>query len=60
MRSRHLGLTRVPVCVVVCAGNDVLMLMGNDFTYTSAMSWFRNLDRLIHHVNKVGGLGGVL
>eukprot|EP00197_Chlamydomonas_leiostraca_P005276 CAMPEP_0202881492 /NCGR_PEP_ID=MMETSP1391-20130828/36615_1 /ASSEMBLY_ACC=CAM_ASM_000867 /TAXON_ID=1034604 /ORGANISM="Chlamydomonas leiostraca, Strain SAG 11-49" /LENGTH=274 /DNA_ID=CAMNT_0049564191 /DNA_START=36 /DNA_END=857 /DNA_ORIENTATION=+ len=35
-------------------GRDVLMLMGNDFTYTSAMSWFRNLDRLIHYVNKDG------
>ena len=28
-----------------------MMTMGSDFQYAAAAWWFRNLDRLIHHVN---------
>jgi hypothetical protein len=34
-------------------GRDVIFLMGSDFTYAAAESWFRNLDKLIHYVNLV-------
>ena len=33
---------------------DVMMTMGSDFQYAAAAWWFRNLDRLIHHVNSDG------
>lgn len=27
------------------------MTMGSDFQYENAMLWYKNLDKLIHHVN---------
>ncbi|CAD7699264.1 unnamed protein product [Ostreobium quekettii] len=35
-------------------GNNVLILMGNDFAYADSWSWFLNIDKLIHYVNKDG------
>ncbi|KAJ4794961.1 Alpha-mannosidase [Rhynchospora pubera] len=34
--------------------NHVMFTMGTDFKYQYAESWFRNLDKLIHYVNKDG------
>lgn len=34
-------------------GNHVMWTMGDDFQYQFAESWFRQMDRLIHYVNKV-------
>ena len=31
-----------------------MMTMGSDFQFAAAAWWFRNLDRLIHHVNADG------
>ncbi|KAF8787519.1 Lysosomal alpha-mannosidase like protein [Argiope bruennichi] len=33
------------------ATNHIVMTMGNDFNYQSAATWFKNLDKLIKHVN---------
>ncbi len=33
------------------ASDNVLMPMGSDFNYVSAGSWYKNLDKLIRHVN---------
>eukprot|EP00897_Mesotaenium_endlicherianum_P007935 jgi/Mesen1/716/ME000109S_10932 len=33
--------------------NHVMMTMGQDFCYQYAGTWFKNMDKLIHHVNKV-------
>mmetsp|Transcript_3417 Transcript_3417/g.9779 ORF Transcript_3417/g.9779 Transcript_3417/m.9779 type:complete len:702 (-) Transcript_3417:135-2240(-) len=33
---------------------NVLFLMGSDFQYENADEWYRNLDKLIHYVNKDG------
>lgn len=38
----------------VQGGSDVIFLMGGDFTYTDARSWFANMDKLVHYVNKDG------
>eukprot|EP00899_Mesostigma_viride_P025314 jgi/Mesvir1/5968/Mv00723-RA.2 len=35
-------------------GNDIIMTMGGDFNYQNANPWFKNLDKLIHYVNKDG------
>jgi len=35
-------------------GNDVMMLMGTDFSYENAATWYINLDKLIHYVNLDG------
>eukprot|EP01062_Namystynia_karyoxenos_P008269 TRINITY_DN12907_c0_g1_i1.p1 TRINITY_DN12907_c0_g1~~TRINITY_DN12907_c0_g1_i1.p1 ORF type:complete len:1050 (+),score=264.30 TRINITY_DN12907_c0_g1_i1:83-3151(+) len=34
--------------------NNILLTMGSDYNYRSAHNWFRNLDRLVHHVNLDG------
>eukprot|EP00123_Amoebidium_parasiticum_P016348 comp23400_c0_seq1/m.38816 comp23400_c0_seq1/g.38816 ORF comp23400_c0_seq1/g.38816 comp23400_c0_seq1/m.38816 type:complete len:1049 (-) comp23400_c0_seq1:168-3314(-) len=36
------------------ATNNVLVTMGADFTYHNAQVWFKNMDKLIHYVNKDG------
>jgi hypothetical protein len=36
------------------AGDDVMLLMGTDFTYANAQSWYKNLDKLISGINKDG------
>ncbi|CAL1274579.1 unnamed protein product [Larinioides sclopetarius] len=33
------------------ATNHIVMTMGNDFNYQNAATWFKNLDKLIKHVN---------
>lgn len=35
-------------------GNDVVFLMGGDFSHSIAHTWFHNLDKLIHYVNQDG------
>ena len=30
-----------------------MMTMGADFNYGNAVTWFKNLDKLIHYVNEV-------
>ena len=32
---------------------NVIITMGSDFTYENANAWFKNIDKLIHYVNKV-------
>ncbi|OEL33702.1 Alpha-mannosidase [Dichanthelium oligosanthes] len=34
--------------------NHIMWTMGDDFNYQYAESWFRNMDKLIQHVNKDG------
>ncbi|XP_035819351.1 probable alpha-mannosidase At5g66150 isoform X4 [Zea mays] len=34
--------------------NHIMWTMGDDFSYQYAESWFRNMDKLIYHVNKDG------
>lgn len=34
------------------ATDNVIMTMGSDFNYVSARSWYKNLDKLIYHVNR--------
>ncbi|XP_015929798.1 lysosomal alpha-mannosidase isoform X1 [Parasteatoda tepidariorum] len=34
------------------ATNHIVMTMGNDFNYQNAAVWFKNLDKLILHVNE--------
>ncbi|XP_006393801.2 probable alpha-mannosidase At5g66150 isoform X1 [Eutrema salsugineum] len=38
----------------VSRGNHVMWTMGDDFQYQLSESWFRQMDRLIHYVNKDG------
>ena len=33
-------------------GDDILFLMGSDFQWENAHVWYKNLDKLIHYVNK--------
>ena len=33
--------------------NHVMWTMGDDFQYQYAESWFKQMDKLIHYVNKV-------
>jgi len=35
-------------------GNNIMMTMGSDFQYENAAEWYRELDKLIHYVNKDG------
>ncbi|WIA15623.1 hypothetical protein OEZ85_002250 [Tetradesmus obliquus] len=35
-------------------GNDVFFFMGSDFTHSDAHMWFRNVDKMVHYVNKDG------
>ena len=34
--------------------NNILMTMGGDFAYQNANTWYKNLDKLIKYVNRVG------
>ncbi|KAJ7563275.1 hypothetical protein O6H91_03G104000 [Diphasiastrum complanatum] len=34
--------------------NHIMWTMGDDFTYENANTWFKQIDKLIHHVNKDG------
>lgn len=36
--------------------NHIMLTMGEDFQYENAHRWFKNLDKLIHYVNKVNCL----
>eukprot|EP01012_Entosiphon_sulcatum_P033578 TRINITY_DN4250_c0_g1_i1.p1 TRINITY_DN4250_c0_g1~~TRINITY_DN4250_c0_g1_i1.p1 ORF type:complete len:989 (-),score=171.07 TRINITY_DN4250_c0_g1_i1:1004-3946(-) len=38
----------------VIRGNNIMFTMGSDFEYNNAHHWFKNLDKLIHHVNADG------
>lgn len=33
--------------------NHIMWTMGDDFKYQYAESWFKQMDKLIHYVNKV-------
>lgn len=33
--------------------NNIMLTMGSDFQYENANLWYKNLDKLIHYVNKV-------
>lgn len=35
-------------------GRDVMILMGTDFTYSNALTWYKNMDRLIAAINRGG------
>lgn len=35
-------------------GADVMLLMGSDFTYANALTWYTNMDRLVAAVNRGG------
>ncbi|KAF8065729.1 alpha-mannosidase [Scenedesmus sp. PABB004] len=35
-------------------GNDVMFMMGSDFTHSDARAWFANVDKMIHYVNRDG------
>ncbi|KAF5279397.1 hypothetical protein FQA39_LY05507 [Lamprigera yunnana] len=39
------------------ATNNVLVTMGEDFTYQDANKWFKNLDKLIHYGNRLQANG---
>ncbi|XP_065568469.1 lysosomal alpha-mannosidase-like isoform X3 [Artemia franciscana] len=41
------------------ATNNILITMGNDFNYQFAISWYKNLDKLIRYVNKGTSRSGV-
>ena len=52
---------RVDAFISVCnhwsskmRGNDILFMMGSDFTYANANAYFQNMDKLIHYVNRDG------
>ena len=32
--------------------NHLIVTMGSDFNYQAAHNWYKNLDKLIYHVNK--------
>lgn len=35
------------------ATNNVMLTMGSDFQYENALEWYKNLDKLIYHVNRL-------
>ena len=35
------------------ASNHIMFTMGSDFNYESALEWYKNLDKLVYHVNKM-------
>jgi alpha-mannosidase len=35
-------------------GRDVMFLMGGDFSYSNAVTWYKSLDKLIAAINKGG------
>jgi alpha-mannosidase len=36
------------------ATQNIMFLMGSDFQYENADGWYKNLDKIIHHVNADG------
>ena len=34
------------------ASNHIMFTMGSDFNYENALEWYKNLDKLVHYVNK--------
>ena len=38
----------------VTGTKNVYFMMGSDFQYENANEWYKNLDKLIHHVNADG------
>mmetsp|Transcript_22531 Transcript_22531/g.50755 ORF Transcript_22531/g.50755 Transcript_22531/m.50755 type:complete len:1065 (-) Transcript_22531:1137-4331(-) len=36
------------------ATQNIMFLMGSDFQYENAEGWYKNLDKIIHHVNRDG------
>ena len=36
------------------AGQDTMIMMATDFSGENAITWYRNIDKLIHHVNAAG------
>ena len=34
---------------------NVMMTMGSDFNYANALPWYKNMDKLIEHVNRMHG-----
>lgn len=38
--------------------NNIMLSMGADFVYSNANTWFKNMDKLIHYVNKVRATRG--
>jgi hypothetical protein len=35
-------------------GSDVMLMMGTDFTYSNAFTWYKNVDKLIRGINASG------
>ena len=34
---------------------NIMMTMGSDFNYANALPWYKNMDKLIEHVNRKHG-----
>uniref|UniRef100_A0A7N0USJ5 Alpha-mannosidase n=1 Tax=Kalanchoe fedtschenkoi TaxID=63787 RepID=A0A7N0USJ5_KALFE len=43
----------------VTRGNHIMWTMGDDFQYQYAETWFRQMDKLIHYVNKDGRINAL-
>lgn len=48
-----LGLNFHVLQANVTRTNHIMWTMGEDFEYQYAESWFKQMDKLIHYVNKV-------
>ena len=35
------------------ATNHIMFTMGSDFNYQNSLEWYKNLDKLVHYVNKM-------